>query len=160
MPGDYNLYWGDSHCNLRIYHEDRFESAFTESINRLDFFPVAYYPFERIEVGRGLVVETVQNRPLFLEQWRAINDLTAQYNRPGEFVTFPGYEWHGNRERWGDHNVCFPNEGAPLLDTWDLPDLVRELKKHGAVAFPHHVAYLPGERKGLVLPRPGNLSPG
>lgn len=146
MFEDYNLYWGDSHCNLRIYHEDRFESAFTESLGRIDFFPVAYYPFDHMELGSGLDVETVRNRPLFLEQWKTINELTARYNRPGEFVTFPGYEWHGNREKWGDHNVFFPSEGAPLLDTWDLPDLVRELRRYGAVAFPHHVAYLPGER--------------
>lgn len=146
MPEGFNLFWGDAHCNVRIYQQDRWDDIFAEAARILDFFPVAYYPFEHVKYGRGLDVETVRNLPQFQDHWKTINELTAKYHEPGQFVTFPGYEWHGNRERWGDHNVFFPKEGCPLLDTWDLPDLVAELKRYDAVAFPHHTGYMPGER--------------
>lgn len=46
--------------------------------------------------------------------WQELNDLTAELNEPGRYVTVPGYEWSGNTSVGGDHNVWFRTEGRPI----------------------------------------------
>lgn len=46
--------------------------------------------------------------------WRDLNGVTAHFNRDGEFVTLPGYEWSGNTALGGDRNVFFPVEGRTM----------------------------------------------
>lgn len=46
--------------------------------------------------------------------WHQLNGLTAELNRDGRFVAFPGYEWSGNTPVGGDHNVFFRHEGRPI----------------------------------------------
>lgn len=46
--------------------------------------------------------------------WAELNDLTAELNDPGRFVTVPGYEWSGNTSVGGDHNVWYRTEGRPI----------------------------------------------
>jgi len=61
-------------------------------------------------------------------------------------VTFPAFEWHGDRTRWGDHNVLYFEEGEPLDDEWELPDLYENLRGRRALALPHHTGYAVGNR--------------
>lgn len=46
--------------------------------------------------------------------WTQINETTAAYNKPGKFVTFPGWEWSGNTGLGGDRNVFFKEEGGVI----------------------------------------------
>lgn len=46
--------------------------------------------------------------------WEQLNALCAEYNRDGEFVIFPGYEWSGNTGLGGDRNVLFLSEGRQI----------------------------------------------
>ena len=46
--------------------------------------------------------------------WRELNRLTAEYDRAGEFVIFPGYEWSGNTGLGGDRNVLYLREGETI----------------------------------------------
>ncbi|HEV3183353.1 MAG TPA: DUF3604 domain-containing protein [Xanthobacteraceae bacterium] len=46
--------------------------------------------------------------------WQQLNELTAQFDRPGKFVCLPGYEWSGNTGMGGDRNVFFRREGRPI----------------------------------------------
>jgi len=46
--------------------------------------------------------------------WAHLNALTAEFNAPGRFVTFPGYEWSGNTAVGGDRNVYFRAEGRQI----------------------------------------------
>lgn len=141
----YKLYWGDSHLNLHSCDREHFEEAFRDAQDHLDFLPIAYYPMNYYH-DRGFRVETWHNRSEFLAEWQLLNDLCRTYNQPGRFVTFPGYEWHGNRTRWGDHNVYYFGEGQPLDDCDDIDDLYRGLRKRRGLAIPHHVAYMVGQR--------------
>ncbi len=45
------------------------------------------------------------------EFWEALDRLAAEFDRDGEFVTLPGYEWSGNTSLGGDRNVYFTSEG-------------------------------------------------
>jgi len=47
--------------------------------------------------------------------WDDLNRITSEFNRPGEFITLPGYEWSGNTGVGGDHNVWYRHEGRPIL---------------------------------------------
>jgi hypothetical protein len=46
--------------------------------------------------------------------WKKLNELTAQFDRPGKFVCLPGYEWSGNTGMGGDRNIFFRSEGQPI----------------------------------------------
>lgn len=46
--------------------------------------------------------------------WQDLNNVTAQFNEPGRYVTLPGYEWSGNTALGGDRNVYFPVEGRTM----------------------------------------------
>ncbi|WP_319529905.1 DUF3604 domain-containing protein [uncultured Cohaesibacter sp.] len=48
------------------------------------------------------------------EFWDELNRITAEFDKPGEFVAMPGYEWSGNTALGGDRNVFFPNEGRTI----------------------------------------------
>jgi hypothetical protein len=46
--------------------------------------------------------------------WRELNELTAKFDLPGQFVCVPGYEWSGNTGMGGDRNIFFRREGRPI----------------------------------------------
>lgn len=46
--------------------------------------------------------------------WSFLNELTAENNEDGVFVTLPGYEWSGNTAVGGDRNVYFRTEGRQI----------------------------------------------
>jgi hypothetical protein len=46
--------------------------------------------------------------------WKTLNDLTAQFDKPGSFVCLPGYEWSGNTGMGGDRNIFYRYEGRPI----------------------------------------------
>ncbi|MBU2582061.1 MAG: DUF3604 domain-containing protein [Alphaproteobacteria bacterium] len=62
--------------------------------------------------------------------WKELNALTAELDRPGEFVCIPGYEWSANTAVGGDRNVHYRREGeaihrsshAQIADPGDMVD--------------------------------------
>jgi len=46
--------------------------------------------------------------------WHHLNELTAEFNRDGEFIAFPGFEWSGNTGLGGDRNVLYMQEGRQI----------------------------------------------
>jgi len=143
--GGYELLWGDFHKHMRPEAIDR---KLADARQHLDVYPVLCYPFEWRRKGRnrGLREETVGNRPAFLERWERLQAAAAEHNDPGEFVTFPAYEWNGNRTRWGDHNVIYFESGEPLDDAAGLDALYDHLRERRAFALPHHTGYRVGDR--------------
>ena len=48
--------------------------------------------------------------------WRELQDIAHEFNRPGSFTTFVGYEWTGNTSGNNLHrNVIYGNEHVPAL---------------------------------------------
>ena len=154
-----HVYWGDSHLNLHPEQSARFDEAFAEARNHLDFLPLAYYPFQWDVSASGLRVESTGNRPQYLQQWSQLRELVRRYDEPGRFVPFIGYEWHGNRTRWGDHNVFYYDESGPLDDARELPELYAHLRQSKALAIPHHVGYATGQRAKDWAEFDADLSP-
>jgi hypothetical protein len=46
--------------------------------------------------------------------WEKLNRLTAEFDKPGQLVCLPGYEWSGNTGVGGDRNIFFRREGRPI----------------------------------------------
>ena len=73
--------------------------------------------------------------------WRHLNELTAEFDKPGEFVCIPGYEWSANTAVGGDRNVHYRHEGetihrsshAQIADPTDMVD--EESDAHDAHAL-------------------------
>ncbi len=151
---DYKVYWGDFHVNAVGYttpanreaNLQLVEDTFKKARGHVDFFPIAYYAFIKNFIN-GLTIESEGHDPSFDRHWEIIRDLVKRYNEPGKFITFMGYEWHGDRYTYGDHNVFYLDpDDAILTDAESVPDLYKILREHQGIAIPHHTAYKPGAR--------------
>jgi hypothetical protein len=84
--------------------------------------------------------------------WKELNQLTAEFNRDGAFIVFPGYEWSGNTGLGGDRNVMFRDEGRQIhrshhalvedlsdvdTDANSAGDLFKALADENCVVFAH-----------------------
>jgi hypothetical protein len=84
--------------------------------------------------------------------WEELNRLSAEFNRDGAFIMFPGYEWSGNTGLGGDRNVMFMDEGRQIhrshhaliedrsdvaTDANSADALFRSLKGENCVVFAH-----------------------
>jgi len=147
---EYDRYWADFHKHLTGPDVDlsRLDEAMAYAKEHLDAGTVLCYPFVWFRRGLdpGIREESVGGRPEFEGWWETIQEVSARHNDPGEFVTFPAFEWHGDRTRWGDHNVLYFEEGDPLDDARELPDLLENLRDRRALAIPHHTGYHTGHR--------------
>ena len=139
------LYWGDMHLNLHSHQVPMIDRTYAAARSHLDFFPIAYYPFNSYKSPEGLGLETEGQGDVFLKDWPAILSAVRRHNDPGRFVTFAGYEWHGDRRRFGDHNVFYFDEG-PLDAAETLPELYANIRKNKGIAIPHHTGYQVGQR--------------
>lgn len=101
QDGKLQAFWGDLHG----------QSGETVGIN-----PIREY----FEFGRDLAMLDVMSHQANDFQvknafWEEINQITAEFDQPGSFVAFPGYEWSGNSPTGGDHNVFFRHEGERMI---------------------------------------------
>jgi len=102
--------------------------------------------------------------------WEHLNELTAEFNEPGRFVTLPGYEWSGNTGLGGDHNVWYRTEGRPIYrscralvsdrthpetDAHSAADLIDKLKDEDALV----VAHVGGRYADIKYAHDANLEP-
>lgn len=140
---EHRLLWGDLHTHLDDL--DAGDAILRSARDNIDFCAVLCYPFVW-ERKKGFRIESVRNRPEFASRWQRIRALNRAHYDPGEFTTFLGYEWHGDRTRYGDHNVIYLGEDDPLDDAWSLPELFENLRQRQALALPHHTGYAAGWR--------------
>ena len=139
----YKVYWGDLHTHFQNIEIGDY--LLNEAKKNIDFCVVLCYPFFWID-KYGLSIETVRQREEFLRIWERLKELSKSHYEKGKFTTFLGYEWHGNRTYYGDHNVIYFSEDNPLDDSWDLPTLYKNMSKRKAFVIPHHTAYLKNNR--------------
>lgn len=168
MP-QYKTFWGDAHHNTRlamakagfVYEKSNPEEPpladfLREAAKFTDFYPAAYYPYAMKSAEpaaaenpngkyRGIHFEGWKSEECVLREWAEVVEATRAADRPGEFTTFPGYEWQGDGT-WGDHNVFYKNEGPPIFRVGTIRELYGKLRGLDAIAVPHHIGYRPGRR--------------
>ena len=136
--GDVASYWGDLHG----------QTGETVGIGNAP----DYFDFARNLAFLDVTSHQANDFQVNATFWRHLNVLTAEYDEPGRFVAFPGYEWSGNTAVGGDHNVFFRHEGRPIhrsshallpdrsdmaSDAPDLKALYTALKDEDCVMYAH-----------------------
>ncbi|MEM3871458.1 MAG: DUF3604 domain-containing protein [Nitrososphaeria archaeon] len=161
----FKLFWGDTHTNVHgkdIYYpsltKTRLKRIISAARQHLDFFAIAYYPFEWYSIN-GLNIESSSHRERFDKDWKIIQEVIAESNKPNKFVTFLGYEWHGNRRLYGDHNIYYLRDYAPLDYSQSIEELYANLRIMDGIAIPHHTGYQVGNRGKDWNFHDENLSP-
>ena len=98
--GDLAGFWGDLHG----------QSGETVGIGRIE----DYMNFARNKAFLDVVCHQGNDFQIKDRFWSHLNEVTAEWNEPGRFTTFPGYEWSGNTAVGGDRNVVFAEEGCTI----------------------------------------------
>ncbi|MFT5446304.1 MAG: hypothetical protein ACI9DC_001470 [Gammaproteobacteria bacterium] len=136
--GAYGGYWGDMHGQSG-------ESIGITTSRQ-------YFDFARNKAFLDATGHQANDFQINKAFWAHLNELSAEYNDEGTFVTLPGYEWSGNTAVGGDRNVYFRTEGRQIhrsshalltdrsdLDT-DAPNanrLFEMLKDEDCVVYAH-----------------------
>ncbi|HJO92439.1 MAG TPA: DUF3604 domain-containing protein, partial [Victivallales bacterium] len=171
----YNIYWGDTHHNTYTFVEaPSFDYIVNFASGYLDFYTGAYYtpthdwaqsinPFTKEKyphVKYSLALEIEKTQEQIETEWKEVEEVTSKYNKAGEFVVFPGYEWQGSGS-WGDLNVVYKSEGEKVYVPGTVKELYDKLKelKTDAIAIPHHTGYYPGIRAPYWKLCDENVSP-
>ncbi len=136
--GELAAYWGDLHG----------QSGETVGINSIR----EYFAFARDIAFLDVTSHQANDFQITNPFWREINAVSKQFDEPGRFTVFPGYEWSANTPLGGDHNVFFRHEGeqihrsshALIADRSDLAtdaltvkDLFSALKGRDCVLYAH-----------------------
>jgi len=147
------LFWGDIHghsklsdgaCSIDSYY------TYAKEMAHFDFSALTDHGYQ----GPHPFFEGILT--LSDSDWKLIRKKAAEYYKPGEFVTFSGYEWTGRRDRKtieedGDRNVYYLHDGGTLYkrnspESATAPKLWDRLKNEDAIIIPHHPAHgQPGE---------------
>ncbi|MDA4845063.1 DUF3604 domain-containing protein [Hoeflea poritis] len=98
--GEVAGYWGDLHG----------QTGETVGTNTVE----SYLDFARNKAFLDVTSHQANDFQITPDFWAHLNQLTAEYDEPGRFTVFPGYEWSGNTAVGGDHNVFFRHEGRPI----------------------------------------------
>ena len=76
---------------------------------------VEYYTFARDRAFLDICAHQGNDFQVTDEFWARLNQAAKDFYKPGEFVTFPGYEWSGNTPLGGDRNIYFDSEGGKIV---------------------------------------------
>lgn len=93
-------YWGDLHGQSE-------ETCGTNTA-------LEYFQYARDKAFVDIVGHQGNDFEITESFWKHLNQLTREFNRPGQFVAIPGYEWSGNTGMGGDRNVFFANEDEAM----------------------------------------------
>ena len=74
-----------------------------------------YFRFARDVAAVDFSVNQGNDFDIDAKGWKQIKAATRQFNEPGRFVAFLGYEWSGNISGGGDRNVVFRGDSGVLL---------------------------------------------
>ncbi|MBQ9196709.1 MAG: hypothetical protein IJ157_05630 [Clostridia bacterium] len=135
--------WSDMHSNIHHRQMDNLDQWIEEARARLDFWPIAYYPFQLVRRAGGAVLEDLCPQAEIARDWELIRCRTEEVNREG-YPMFMGYEWQGNGGD-GDHNVFFLHNDRQMLHPMTYAELAVACGE-GAIGIPHHLAYQLGSR--------------
>jgi hypothetical protein len=119
------LLWGDLHGHT--LHSDGRGTVeqfydFAERVAGLDFCAVTDHAFEVID-----------------PMWEHSKRVTNRVNRPGRFVTFQAYEWSGQQDVGGDHNVYFLADDPPIIRSRSYYNYRNFQMYHGPTPQVNHV---------------------
>jgi hypothetical protein len=93
----FRLFWGDLHGQVKL----------AEKIDE-------YFRFARDVSGVDFASHQRNDHEVSSEDWMVTKRVVKEVNKPGRFVAFLGFEWSGQHEVGGDHNVYFLDDDEPI----------------------------------------------
>ena len=101
-PPDAELvhYWGDTHGQSN-------ETLGTNSARE-------YFEFGRDKAFLDVMGHQGNDFQITGDFWKELNRLSHEFDRPGQFVCIPGYEWSANTAVGGDRNIHYLREGETI----------------------------------------------
>ncbi|MCX7706236.1 MAG: DUF3604 domain-containing protein, partial [bacterium] len=133
--GKFNLYWGMIHGHTEM----------SDGTGTIDYYFHQLKNEACLDFGapgdHDHTWETTE------KMWKKTCDTVKKWNKPGEFITFLGYEWaKWRRNGDGDRNVYYYYDNRPMYRSDeghypDPPSLFRALEKEKAIIIPHHTAH-------------------
>jgi hypothetical protein len=124
-PPSQRIYWGDLHTHT-MYSDGRGTPAETYDFGRrlsaLDFTAVTDHSFVTTDA-----------------MWKEITEVTNRFYEPGRFVTFLAYEWSGQTDVGGDHNVYTVDPEMPLIRCYSYFNYRNLRMYHGPNKGANHV---------------------
>lgn len=141
----YKNYITDLHLNLHPYQINDLEKWYEHCKKVTDFFTIAYYPYQMIELENKYKTEEEIDKKKMLEQWNIITEFLKTKNKKDDFISFIGYEWQGSGVD-GDHNIYFKEDYGEISLAPRYQDLVKFYKNQEVIGIPHHLAYSVGNR--------------
>jgi len=138
QAGNQASFWGDLHG----------QTGETVGVNTIE----SYFDFARNKAFLDVSAHQGNDFQINAAFWDHLNTVTAEWDEPGRFTVFPGYEWSGNTSIGGDHNVYFAKEGYTIRrcshalmedrsemssDANTLTDLYDALRDEDAVIYAH-----------------------
>lgn len=151
-PNPYKMFWGDlhNHCNITYGHGDM-RDAFEAAKTQLDFVSVTPHAMWPDIPGKDdprlkwvLDYHTSAFKRLREGGYKKYVDMTNEYNKEGEFLTFIGYEAHSMKH--GDHVALNYDLDAPLVECTSIEDWKQKARGHKVFITPHHMGYQTGYR--------------
>ena len=131
--------WTDLHSNIHHNQMADLDKWIEHAEDTLDFWPIAYYPFQMIKTKTGAGLEDLCPKEEIDKDWEVIRQRTKEENEKG-YPMFMGYEWQGCGFD-GDHNVFFLNNDQDMKHPMRYQELRDDYKDVEAIGIPHHVAY-------------------
>lgn len=140
----YNLYWGDIHVHNPSHNPHVPSIEVEESLEWA-------YRFGRYVSNVDFAAVTDHAYILDEEKWQITRLKAKEYNEPGEFLTFLGFESSHRTEKGGDETVYYLEDGQFknfLPDDGSLDDLWQWLRRQGRefITIPHHTARIEKSR--------------
>ncbi|MEG0294305.1 hypothetical protein [Enterococcus sp.] len=142
---NYKSYVTDLHLNIHPNQLDLLEKWYEHSKKKSDFFTIAYYPYQMIDLKNGYRTEEEIPEAEMNEQWQRIAEFLRQKNQKDHFISFLGFEWQGSGLD-GDHNIYFKDDFGPISMAQRYQELVQKYKGTDTIGIPHHLAYSKGHR--------------
>lgn len=130
------LLWGDLHNHNEIgYAQGSLQRSYDIAASHLDFF--CFTPH-----GQNTDGTTVTGYPVVDERWPEVQQMAQAHNRPGQFTSFLGYEWHSGP--WGHVHVIYGDDDMPLQKAATMSQLQDEMRDRDVLLVPHHTGYRRG----------------
>lgn len=128
------IYWGDPH----------WQTFFTDGIR----CPEELYAFARDEAFLDFGAISDHMEAVTDRQWDYFQEVSNDYNQPGQFVSLIGQEWTNHKD--GHRNIYFRGDSGPLIRSTapssntlkKLWNTIDEVKKTGEqiLLIPHHTS--------------------
>lgn len=139
---DYTLYFGDMHAQTRL----------TLGVGSLD----EYYSFARDIGGVDFTGWQGNDFEIDDDKWEHVRQKTKEYNDPGKFLVFLGYEWSGITPRGGDHNVFFLGDNDHFYPSSNALDRNHRTDvKYNAPTMAELYKIIDGRKDVLTIPHVG-----